>query len=387
MPDYYTAKGMLERLVAFPTESDSSNLDLVGFVRDYLYGHGIDCGVDFSEDRTKASIYAVIGPKIPGGVVLSGHTDVVSVEGQDWHSDPWTLSERDDKLFGRGVCDMKGFDAAALAAVPDMIKADLEVPVQIALSRDEEIGCLGAPPMIRKMQNELPPAAMVIVGEPTMMKVVTAHKGGSGVAVHVRGHEVHSSILHRGVSAILTAAKLIGWVNDQNEKSASQDPAPEAAQFDPPWTSLHVGKIEGGTAQNITAKDCKFGLEYRCIPGDSAAEWEQRFREFAGSLEAQMKKISEDAGISISPWYDVPPLKREESGTAEALARRLTGDNGTHVVSYGTEAGQFQEKGYSAVVCGPGSAAQAHQPNEYLAVEQLEAAEKFIRRLIETLSK
>ncbi|MCE2522009.1 MAG: acetylornithine deacetylase [Rhodobacteraceae bacterium] len=387
MKQHYTAREMLERLVSFPTEPDQSNLDLVHFVKDYLSGHGVNSGLDFNEDGTKASLYATIGPDSEGGVVLSGHSDVVSVAGQDWQSDPWTLTERSGRLHGRGACDMKGFDAVVLAAVPEMVKARLKRPIQIALSRDEEIGCVGAPPMIRRMLDDLPRASIVIVGEPTMMKVVTGHKGGSGLSVHVRGHEVHSSILHTGVSAILNAAKLIDWVNNRNEENASGQPTPGAAVFDPPWTSLHVGTIKGGTAQNITARDCRFGLEYRCVPGDSPKSWGERFRKFARSVETEMKSVNGDAAIFIEPWYEVPPLAQEDSSEAEALARQLTGDNGNHVVSYGTEAGQFQEEGYSVVVCGPGNIAQAHQPNEYIAVEQLQAGEDFIRRLIQTMTE
>ncbi len=387
MGQQYTARQMLERLVSFPTEPGHSNLDLVEWVQDYLAGHGIESGLDFNEDGTKASLFASIGPDVEGGIVLSGHTDVVSVEGQDWKTDPWTVVEGNGRLHGRGTCDMKGFDALILAAVPDMIRAGLRRPVQLALTRDEEIGCLGAPPMIERMLDSFPRARTVIVGEPTMMRVVTSHKGGSGVTVHVRGHEVHSSILHRGVSAIMIAARLIDWANARNLANSSQEPTAPASVFDPPWTSLHVGTINGGTAQNITARDCRFGLEFRCVPGDSADRWKQRFEEFAQGIEREMKTIDEDCFIRIRPWYEVPPLCREEAGAAEGVARQLTGDNGLHVVSYGTEAGQFQERGYSAVVCGPGNIAQAHQPNEYITVEQLEAGEEFIRRLLEQMER
>ena len=386
MQKHYTTREILEKLVSFPTVPTSSNLDLVSWVGDYLAMQGVDCHLDFNDDETKASLYASIGPDVSGGVVLSGHTDVVSVEGQDWSSDPWTVVERDGRLYGRGTCDMKGFDAAVLACVPEMVEAKLKRPIQIALSRDEEIGCLGAPPMINRMLEELPRASTVVVGEPTMMKVVTGHKGGSGVSVHVRGHEVHSSMLHKGVSAIMIAARLIDWANERNRENAGSHLSPAASAFDPPWTTLHVGTIEGGTAQNITARDCRFGLEFRCVPGDSAASWHERFRQFATDVEAEMKAINDNTGISIEPWYDVPPLAQEDEGGAETMARRLTGDNGLHVVSYGTEAGQFQDRGYSSVVCGPGDIAQAHKPDEYLTVEQLDAGEEFIRRLIRTMS-
>ena len=377
---------MLERLVSFPTVSSESNLDLVFWVKEYLASHGVGTSLEFNEDKTKASLFASIGPAVPGGVVLSGHTDVVPVAGQNWATDPWQTVQADGRVYGRGTCDMKGFDAIVLAHVPQMLAAPLKRPIQIALTRDEEIGCFGAPPLIEKMRRELPPAATVIVGEPTMMKVVTGHKGGSGLSVHVRGYEVHSSILHKGVSAIMTAARLVDWANAVNDENRVAPAAPLAADFDPPWTSLHVGVISGGTAQNITAKDCRFGLEFRCVPGERPSDWRERFTEFAERIEHEMKKISYQAGIDISPWYDVPPLRPEENGKAEQLARRLTGDNDSHVVSYGTEAGQFQEAGYSAVVCGPGHIDQAHQPDEYISVGQMEAGGVFVRRLIEELS-
>ncbi len=377
---------MLERLVWFPTVSSESNLELVFWVKEYLASHGVGISLEFNEDKTKASLFASIGPDTPGGVVLSGHTDVVPVEGQDWATNPWQTVYMDGRIYGRGTCDMKGFDAIVLAHVPQMLAAPLKRPIQIALTRDEEIGCLGAPPLIEKMRREFPPAASVIVGEPTMMKVVTGHKGGSGLSVHVRGYEVHSSIMHKGVSAIMVAARLVNWANAMNEKNSAVPAAPLAAQFDPPWTSLHVGVISGGTAQNITAKDCGFGLEFRCVPGEHPSDWKRRFTEFAAEIEREMRKISGQAEISITPWYDVPPLQPEENGEAETLARRLTGDNDSHVVSYGTEAGQFQEGGYSAVVCGPGHIDQAHQPNEYISHDQMEAGGAFVRRLIEELS-
>ncbi len=386
MGEIYSPLEMLDRLVSFPTVSDRSNLELVHWVKDYLAGHGVSALLDHNEDGTKASLFASVGPDTAGGIVLSGHTDVVPVTGQNWSTDPWRSTVKDNKVFARGACDMKGFCAVVLAAVPQMVAADLNRPVQIALTRDEEIGCLGAPPLINYVRGKVPPASIAIVGEPTMMKVVTSHKGGSGLSVNVRGVEVHSSILHKGVSAIMIAARLVDWANRMNAENMAS-PASELAQmFDPPWTSLHVGKIVGGTAQNITAKDCSFGLEFRCVPGESDDDWKRRFREFAAEVEREMKEISPQAGIDINPWYGVPPLRPEEHGKAEELSRRLTGDNDSHAVSYGTEAGQFQEGGYSAVVCGPGHIDQAHQADEYVSLSQLEACRAFVTGVIRELS-
>lgn len=382
----YSPLEMLDRLVSFQTVSNRSNLDLVDWVKEYLNGFGIESHLDFDETGTKASLFALVGPETSGGAVLSGHTDVVPVEGQRFTSDPWKLTERNGRLFGRGTCDMKGFVAAALAHVPDMLEADLNRPVLLALSRDEEIGCVGAPPMIAKMRQVFPPASAVIVGEPTNMKVVTAHKGGSGLSVQVNGHEVHSSILHKGVSAIMIAARLIEWANERNREGAAGKSKFLSEEFDPPWTTLHVGTIGGGTAQNITAKLCRFGLEFRCVPGDSPKDWHERFSDLIKQVESEMKSVSPDAGIDIEPWYDVPPLAPESDGQAEQLARRITGDNGSHVVSYGTEAGQFQEQGYSTVVCGPGDIAQAHQPDEFVTVEQFQAGCRFVSSVISELS-
>lgn len=381
-----TPREMLEKLVAFPTVSSESNLDLIDFVEDYLGSHGITARRVPDSTGQKANLYALIGPEVEGGVVLSGHTDVVPVAGQNWQSDPFTLVERDGKLFGRGTCDMKGFDALALAHVPDMIEAGLKRPVQIALSYDEEVGCLGAPAMIDEMRETLPRAAAVIVGEPSMMQVVTGHKGAVGFTTRVRGFEVHSSLMHEGVSAVMTAARLVDWLRARFEENRAATPNETDAPFTPPFTTLHVGMIRGGTAGNITAKDCEFVTDIRCPPSQDPLDWLARYKAFAAEVEAEIRLIRPEAGIEIIPRMANPALKPEQQGTAEALARRLTGDNGVHVVSYGTEAGQFQERDHSVVVCGPGDIAQAHQPDEFISVDQLEKGSAFIRRLIAELA-
>ena len=380
-----TSREVLEKLVSFPTVSRDSNLDLVDWVQDFLADNGVASHRMLNEDGQKAAVYAHVGPDAPGGVGLSGHTDVVPVDGQAWVTDPWVVTEKDGKLFGRGTCDMKGFDALALVALVKAAKAPLKKPLQIALSYDEEIGCEGAPPLIEKMQENLPPAALAIIGEPSMMKVVTGHKGGSGFMVHVRGFEVHSSLMHTGVNAIMEGAKLIDWCNRMNAESAAAEPTEIAAMFDPPWTSVHVGEISGGTAHNITAKDCHFGVDFRYVPTDSREDWEARFIEEVKRIEAGMKAIHPDTGIDLELYFGLPGLRPEDDGAAEQLARRLTGDNASHVVSYGTEAGHFQNAGYSGVICGPGDIAMAHQPNEYVTVAQMEAGEAFMDRLIDHL--
>jgi acetylornithine deacetylase len=379
---------MLARIVAFPTVSARSNLDLVDFAADHLAA----CGARLLRvpDATgeKASLIAQIGPDVPGGVVLSGHTDVVPVEGQSWTTDPWRLTERDGRLHGRGTCDMKGFVALALALAPEAARAPLRRPLVLALSHDEEVGCIGAPPMIARMLEAFPRPSAVIVGEPTMLKVVTAHKAGLLLDVHVRGHEVHSSEIHRGVSAVMTAARLVTWLDDAmaEARAAFERGQGGDAAFDPPWSTTHVGIIAGGTAHNITARDCRFLASFRVLPGEDPAAWEARFRAAADRLSAAMRAIAPDTGITVSFHNLVPGCRPEPDGAAETLARSLTGDNGRHVVSYGTEAGQFQEPGLSAVVCGPGSIAQAHQADEFISVEQFAAGEAMLRRLIDRLA-
>ncbi len=383
-----TARDLMDRLVGFPTVSRDSNLDLIDFVEDYLSGFGVASTRVPNEDGTKAALYAHIGPEVDGGVVLSGHTDVVPVDGQAWDTDPFTVTERQGKLYGRGTCDMKGFDALALSAVPLALERGIKRPLQIALSYDEEVGCVGAPPMIDHMVSHgLPRADTVLVGEPSMMKVVTGHKGGIGYKMHFRGFEVHSSLAPQGVSAIMMAAKLINWANEVNAENAAKTPSDLAADFVPPYTTLHVGTISGGTAHNITAKDCHFGFDFRIVPKEDIGAWQARFMDKVAEIEAEMKAVRPEAGITAEQYFSVPGLRPEEDGKAEAMIRRLTGDNASHVVSYGTEAGQFQERGYSAVICGPGDIAQAHQPNEFITVDQFRQGEAFIGRLVDMLAE
>jgi acetylornithine deacetylase len=385
MNDTYSPRQMLDRLVAFPTVSSRSNLDLIAFVESYLGDLGVTTHRVPDATGEKASLFARIGPEAPDGVVLSGHTDVVPVAGQSWSTDPFRLTERDGRLYGRGTCDMKGFCAIALAMVPRMLAAELKRPIFLALSYDEELGCLGAPDMIDALIAREPRPGAVIVGEPTEMRVVTGHKSGWGYRVNVRGHSVHSSLMHRGVSAVMEAARLIAWMGSQVEENAKAS-AGAAEGFDPPFTTLHAGRIEGGTADNITARECWFSGEVRALPSEALASWQARVRAEAARIEARMRAVHPEAGIEITTRMDLPGCAPESDGAAERIARALTGDNGRHVVSYMTEAGQFQERGLSTVVCGPGSIAQAHQPDEFIAISELDAGARFLRRLIDTLA-
>ena len=385
MPDRLTPRAILERLVAFPTVSRDSNRALNAWVSDYLGGFGIDCTEVPTPDGRKASLYAQAGPAAEGGVVLSGHTDVVPVDGQDWSSDPWTLTERDGRLHGRGTCDMKGFDALAVWAMAEAAGRQLRRPLQLALTRDEEIGCIAAPELIEAM-SVLPRAAVAIIGEPSQMKVVTGHKGGLSFDVTVTGHEVHSSYLpHAGVSAIHEAARLVQWALDWNDAALEAGPNPLARGFVPDVTQLHVGTIEGGTANNISAGTCRFNIGSRQVPGPRERDWALAFEERCARLEAEMRERHPGCAIELREGFALDPLAPEGGGAAEALARRLTGDNGTHVVAYGAEAGQFQQAGYSAVICGPGDIAQAHQADEFIEISQLEEGERFMRALLHDL--
>lgn len=384
--DVLTSRQLLDRLVSFPTVSCESNLALVDWLEGYLTGPGIKCFRHWNEDRQKAALIAHAGPWTPGAVVLSGHSDVVPVAGQAWTSDPWVVTERHGRLYGRGTCDMKGYVALAVWALVQAARRGVSRPLQLALSYDEELGCTGAPPMIATMQEVVPKGSAALIGEPSGMKIITAHKGGTGYHVHVKGFEVHSSLLPEGVSAIMEGARLIQWVNDRNAAIMAQPVGRVAARFRPPFTTLHVGRIQGGTADNITAADCRFAVEMRCVPGEDPEAHAGAFRTEAMRLDAALRAKRPEAGVHLRPFFGVPPLRPETEGEAEALARALTGENESGVVSYGTEAGQFQDAGYSAVVCGPGDIAQAHQPDEFLELSEFIAGQRFMERLLERLA-
>jgi acetylornithine deacetylase len=380
-----TSRQILDQLVSFPTVSRGSNLALIDWLEAYLASHGIESHRHWNEDRSKAALFAHVGPWVAGGVVLSGHSDVVPVDGQDWTSDPWVVTERDGRLYGRGTCDMKGYVALSVWALVQAHKRGVTRPLQLALSYDEEIGCTGAPPMIATMQQILPQASVAVIGEPSSMGLINGHKGGTGFHVHVKGYEVHSSLLPYGVSAIMEGARLIGWINAKNAEIQARPASAAAATFHPPFTTLHVGMISGGTAHNITAGDCRFAVEMRVVPDEDITALAAEFEAEAARLDAALKAVNPQAGVTLTRFFNVPGLKPETEGPAEALVRRLTGANAAGVVSYGTEAGQFQDAGYSAVICGPGDIAQAHQVDEYLELSEWQAGQRFMLALLEDL--
>ncbi|MGA1675572.1 MAG: acetylornithine deacetylase [Pseudomonadales bacterium] len=384
MSSGYTPRAMLDRLVAFPTVSRDSNLELIDFVEDYLTAHGVTAVRTASPCGRKANLHASIGPQREGGVVLSGHTDVVPVDGQTWSSDPFLVTARDERLYGRGTADMKSFLAIALALVPEM--AALKRPIHLALSYDEEIGCLGAPTLIQSLLSTVPRPAAVIVGEPTGMRVVTAHKSIFLFATHVRGFEVHSSLQDDGVSAIMFAGRMLAWLGERQRQNRLR--AQPSSAFAPGYTTVHCGRIDGGTASNITARDCYFLTDIRALPTERAEDHFRAFERFCREqLEPEMQAVEPSCHIRFDVLADVPGFAAGVTEPAVLLAQQLTGQNGTESVSYAAEAGQFSAAGLSVVVCGPGEIAQAHQPDEYITAEQFAAGIEFQRRLIEQLSR
>jgi acetylornithine deacetylase len=305
----------------------------------------------------------------------------VPVDGLAWSSNPFELSERDGRLYGRGTCDMKGFIAVALALVPQFKSANLKTPIHLALSCDEEVGCKGVRPLVAHIRDHMKKPRAVIVGEPTSMQVVNAHKAALTFSTEVTGHEAHSSLTDQGVNAIMVAGELLGEINRIREDlTARGDPS---QRFNPPYSTIHVGVIEGGTAKNIIPRKCSFQWETRLLPLADPAEVPARFEKFAGSLEPAMKKIADGSGIDNQQTNIVPGLAPEENSPAEHLALHLAGANGTHAVSYCTEAGLFQQIGIPAIICGPGFIEQAHKPDEYIDISEMQKCEVFMKRLLE----
>ena len=379
----YSTEEMLARLIAFDTTSRDGNIPLIEFVEDYLDGWGVPhFRVDYEANR-KTNLFATIGPEIAGGIVLSGHTDVVPVDGQPWTSHPFELTHREDRLFGRGTCDMKGFLAVCLAEVPNFLKAGLKSPIHLALSCDEEVGCKGVRPLVAHLRDNLPKPRAVIVGEPTSMKVVNAHKSAVTFSTEVRGHEAHSSLTHHGVNAIMVAGEMLSEINRiRADLIAAGDPT---HRFDLPYSTVHVGVIEGGTAKNIIPRRCAFQWETRLLPTADQDFVPSRIAAFAKSLEPAMRAVAPDTGITTETVNRVPGLAPEPDSAAEHLALHLANANATHAVSYCTEAGLFQQAGIPAVICGPGSIEQAHKPDEYIDISELRKCEAFMGRLVQQL--
>lgn len=374
---------MIERLIAFDTTSRNSNLGLIEYVRDYLADLGAACELVYDATGQKANLYATLGPADRAGVALSGHTDVVPIDGQEWDTDPWQAVEQDGKLFGRGTCDMKSFVAVALAKAPAFAAADLKLPVHFAFSYDEEVGCLGVRPMLKRLAELPVRPAMAVIGEPTDMKVINAHKGKLSLTCYVRGFESHSSLAPTGVNAVEYAARLVVKLQELAQRKQAEGPFDE--QFDVPHTTVHTGTIQGGTALNIVPKHCTFEFEFRNLPNEDPQALLAELERHAAELEAEMQAKRPGTGIRFEELSTFAPLDTPADHPVVSLAKALTGANATGKVAFGTEAGLFSESGIPAVVCGPGSIEQAHKPNEFVALEQVALCERFLDRLTERL--
>ena len=372
---------MIRNLVGFPTVSRESNLDLIDFVREYLKPYDADVRLTFDDGKRKANLFATLGPRRDGGVLLSGHTDVVPVQGQAWDTDPFTLVERDGKLYGRGTADMKGFIAVVLALLPEFMQRGLKVPLHLAFSYDEEVGCLG----VGRMINDLTAAGIrpqsCIVGEPTLMKPVIAHKGKKSYRVTVRGLASHSAYAPTGVNAVEAAAEAVAFLKSLARRHASCGPYDSG--FDVAHTTVHTGVMHGGTALNIVPHECTFDFEFRYLPGDDPDKLFDEFKTYVTqTLEPEMRAIYANAGFDIELMSQIPAMDNSPETEVVALAQALSGNHDIGKVSYGTEGSQFQRAGISAVVCGPGSIEQAHKPNEYIALDQVARCEAFMRALM-----
>lgn len=376
-----TPRQVLDRLVAFDTTSRNSNLELIDWVADYLERRGVESTLSHDDDGRKANLFATLGPEEDGGVVLSGHSDVVPVDGQPWDSDPFVVVEKEGRLYGRGTSDMKSFLAVALALVPEFLERGLARPVHLAFSYDEEVGCLGVHRLIAGMQARGLRPEVAVIGEPTGMAVVDAHKGVAAFRTAFRGVPAHSSATHIGVSAVHAAGRFVAFLDDLGDEYQGRG-RPEPG-FVPPCTTIQAGIIEGGTASNIIARDCLVDWHFRAVPGDDPAGIEARTGAFLDTLRRRMQARHGGCGITTETRARVPPLVPDPASPATRLALALTGANRTSQASFGTEAGIFQEQGLPAVVCGPGDIAQAHQPNEYIALAQVEACATFLRRLMD----
>ena len=373
---------MLASLVGFPTVSRDSNLDLIAFIEAYLASHGVAAVRVPDETGLKANLFATIGPVDRAGICLSGHTDVVPVDGQAWTSDPFEMVSRDDRLFGRGTVDMKGFVAIVLSLVPEMVAADLTVPIHLAFSYDEEVGCLG----VRRLLAALPVRpAMCIVGEATGMRPVVAHKGKRSYRVSVVGRACHSSLAPGGVNAADYAAELAVFLRGLARRRAADGPFDPG--FDPPHSTIHTGILRGGTALNIVPDAAELCWEIRHLPDEAPEPAIDAVVAFARDhLEPEMRTVAPESGITFEEVVNYPGFVVATDAAVVDLARTLSGFNTTGKVAYGTEAGLFQQAGIPTVVCGPGSIDQAHKPDEFITLDQIAACEAFLRRLIARLS-
>ena len=370
---------LTQKLIGFDTTSRGSNLALIDDVQQMLENAGARCRRSFDAGRIKANLFATFGPEESGGYVLSGHTDVVPVDGQDWSSDPFKAEVRGDKLFGRGACDMKGFIGVALSLLPEIAKAALKRPIHFALSYDEEVGCVGVRGLLDDLKDAGIKPALAIVGEPTLMRVVGAHKAGAVLHTHCRGKEGHSSAPEKGANAVMMAGEFVKLLDDVwNELRADADP-----RFDPPHTTLQANMITGGSAVNILGRDATVTWEYRALPDRDAAKIVETVKSrAAATILPKYRARAAEAAIDTILHASYPGLVMDDASPAIALAREITGANQAEAVAYGTEAGHFQRAGIPAVICGPGSIDQAHKADEFVALSELTACEDFLRKVI-----
>lgn len=377
---------LIRRLIAFATVSRDSNLELIEFARAHLAAAGAVTRLTFDDDRRKANLFATLGPATDGGVVLSGHTDVVPVDGQAWRSDPFTLTERDGRLYGRGASDMKSFVAIALAFAPEFARRGLKRPLHFALSYDEEVGCLGIGRLIEDLEAAGIRPDACIVGEPTLMRPVIAHKGKVGYRCTVRGLSCHSAYAPHGVNAVEAAAEAVAYLKRMARRY--RDSGPYDRGFDIAHTTVHTGVMRGGTALNIVPSECVFDFEFRNLPGDDPAAMYAEFTQYiATAIEPEMRAVDASCGFSIALLSAMPALNNTPESAVVGLAQELSGNPDFGKVSFGTEAAHFQRRGIAAVVCGPGSIAQAHKADEYVEIEQVLKCEEFMRRLMTRICK
>ncbi|MGX5726220.1 acetylornithine deacetylase [Metapseudomonas otitidis] len=379
-----TSLDLLERLVAFPTVSRDSNLALIGFIRDYLAGHGVASELFLNAEGTKANLFATLGPTDRGGVVLSGHTDVVPVDGQAWNRDPFRLSESEGRLYGRGTADMKGFIASVLAAVPAFLAQPLRLPVHLAFSYDEEVGCLGVRSLLDALAQRPNRPRLCLIGEPTELRPVLGHKGKLAMRCQVHGAACHSAYAPQGVNAIEYAARLIGHLGEIGEELAR--PEHHDPRFDPPYSTVQTGLIEGGRALNIVPAECRFDFEVRALPGFDAQQVATRLDRYAqAELVPRMQAVQPGTGIRFEPLGSYPGLATDAASEAAELVALISGSRDFGTVAFGTEGGLFHEAGIPTVVCGPGSMDQGHKPDEFVTFAQLEACDAMLLRLAEHL--
>ena len=380
------SRAMLARLIGFATVSRDSNLELIEFVRDYLHGLGVACELIYNAERTKANLLATVGPSVAGGIVLSGHTDVVPVDGQAWTVEPFNLSEAGGKLYGRGTADMKGYLASVLAAVPVFLASPLKRPVHLAFSYDEEVGCLGVRGLLEVLPQRIPAPALCLIGEPTELKPVLGHKGKLAMRCHVRGAACHSAYAPYGVNAIEQAARLIGRLGDIGATLAR--PSLHDKRFDPAFSTVQVGVIQGGTALNIVPADCRFDFEIRALPDFAPQVVVDELQDYAEqTLLPAMQAVDSDTAIRFEKISAYPGLATPADSAAARLIAELCGSDDFGTVAFGTEGGLFNQAGIATVVCGPGSMDQGHKPDEFVSVDQMAACDRLMDRLAAYLSE